>query len=61
MPGLSDAMLLQLVASCPLLHTLGLAYSEARDRVRVKARARATGRVRVREGLVRFKVRVRMS
>eukprot|EP00964_Phaeocystis_antarctica_P060469 scaffold36071_cov74-Phaeocystis_antarctica.AAC.5 len=27
-PGLSDAMVHQLVASCPLLHTLGLAYSE---------------------------------
>ena len=54
-------MLHQLVTSCPLLHTLGLAYSEARDRVRVKARARATVRVRVREGLVRFKARVRMS
>ena len=57
MPGLSDAMMLQLVASCPLLHTLGLAYSEVRGRVRLKARARATVRVRVREGLLRFNLR----
>ena len=57
MPGLSDAMVLQLVASCPLLHTLGLAYSEVGDRVRLKARARATARVRVREGLLRFNLR----
>ena len=57
MPGLSDAMMLQLVASCPLLHTLGLAYSEVRGRVRLKARARATARVRVSEGLLRFNLR----